>query len=68
MADQQELAGGEILNQKYKNLLNEMQDVTQRNIVLLQDKNDLNQANTALQKRVEELMNELINQLKQLKS
>ena len=59
MADQQELTDGEILSQKYKNLLNEMQDVTQCNITLLQDKNDLNQSNTALQKRVEELINEL---------
>ncbi|CAG8794469.1 5931_t:CDS:1, partial [Gigaspora margarita] len=30
-----------------------------QNIALLQDKNDLNQANTALQSRVKELMNEL---------
>ena len=53
MTGQQELTSGEILNQKYKILLNDMQDITQCNIALLQNKNDLNQANTALQKRVE---------------
>ncbi|CAG8791539.1 29897_t:CDS:2 [Gigaspora margarita] len=58
MSDQQ-LTGSELLKDKYLKSLQDVQDITQRNIALFQDRNDLNQANTVLQARIEELMKEL---------
>ncbi|CAG8745563.1 2261_t:CDS:2 [Gigaspora margarita] len=51
--------GGEILKNKYKKVLQDVQNVSQRNLALLANKDDLNQTNNALEKRIEELMNEL---------
>ncbi|CAG8844144.1 31195_t:CDS:1, partial [Gigaspora margarita] len=42
------LTGDELLKNKYLKSLQNVQDITQRNIALLQDKDDLTQANTAL--------------------
>jgi phage-related protein len=50
---------GEVLKQKYQQLLNEHADITQRNLALLEDKNDLNKANNAAQARIEVLLNQI---------
>ncbi|CAG8846368.1 41363_t:CDS:1, partial [Gigaspora margarita] len=53
------LTSGKLLKDKYYKLLQYTQNITQQNIALLQDKDNLNQANNTLQARIEELINEL---------
>ncbi|CAG8824721.1 23149_t:CDS:1, partial [Gigaspora margarita] len=67
MSNQQQLTGGELLKDKYLKSLQDIQDITRRNLALLQDKDDLTQANTVLQARIEELMNELEQSTKTIK-
>ncbi|CAG8793598.1 24532_t:CDS:1, partial [Gigaspora margarita] len=66
MSDQQ-LTGSELLKDKYYKLLQDTQDIIKQNIALLQNKNDLNQANTTLQARIEELMKKLKQSTKTIK-
>ncbi|CAG8829221.1 46366_t:CDS:1, partial [Gigaspora margarita] len=67
MSDQQQLTGSELLKDKYLKSLQDIQDITQRNLALLQDKDNLIQANTTLQARIKELMNELEQSTKTIK-